>query len=170
MCVNAVGTYYCDCADGTGNNCYDTTTASVNTPEMVLCDFNHCENGGSCFLDADNHPLCKCSGGFTGEACDVIVAESRWSANVGLIAGLSVLGAVLLIVATALIFYFFVYPRFKGPTKLEEAASAGSHLSSEDTQLTKFDTQSTRINKFWPKGPQRYAPQTYNFKSGTTDT
>jgi hypothetical protein len=90
--------------------------------------------------------------------CDVTAMQMSASSKVGLIAGLSVLGAVLLLAAAALIFYFVVYPKIRGPKKYE---AAPSDIASEERQLTKFDQTSTRINKWWPRSPQRYTPQTY---------
>jgi len=152
------------CADGSGNDCYDETAFGRTTPAWVLCDFNHCNNGGTCVV-IDGAEKCRCTSGYSGDTCDIVSAHlgSGSSANVGLIAGLSVLGAVLLIVAAALIFYFFVYPRIRGPKRYE---AAPSDIASSEHGLTKFDQTSTRINKFWPRNAQRYAPETYTAQEG----
>jgi len=75
--------------------------------------------------------------------------------NVGLIAGLSVLGVVLLLLGVAALIYFCVLrPRMM-------AAKKYNGVAEDDQNLTKFDKSSTRINQWWPRSPQRYAPQTY---------
>ena len=33
------------------------------------CDFNLCENGGTCTVDASGTAVCTCSGGWTGANC-----------------------------------------------------------------------------------------------------
>jgi hypothetical protein len=128
---------------------------------MEPCLINHCQNGGLCFLDYEGHSFCRCPDGYAGEDCDIMKTQmSSNSRNVGLIAGLSVLGAVLLLTAAAVIFYFFVYPRIKVQKKYE--AAEASEISASNHGLTKFDQTSTRLTKFWPRNPERYTPETYS--------
>jgi hypothetical protein len=157
-CENTAGTYWCKCADGSGYSCYETTTVPRTTQAMIPCDYNHCQNDGLCFLDSNNFPTCSCTEEFAGEACEIRATQMSASSKVGLIAGLSVLGAVLLLAAAALIFYFVVYPKIKAAKKLEDAPSE----IHSDKSLTKFDQTSTRLTKFWPGNPSRYSPETYS--------
>jgi hypothetical protein len=125
-----------------------------------------CHNGGTCYLNINDQPFCVCTSGFSGEQCDFIAkqvdtSQSSASSNIALIVGLSVGGAILLLVVGGLIFYCFIYPRMRGrPMKYERAASDIS--SGDDQHLAKFDQNSVRIDKFWPKSPPRYTPQTYS--------
>jgi len=160
-CVNAAGTYMCKCADGSAYDCYATTTVAAVTTPMIPCDYNHCQNGGLCFLDSDDHAICSCSEGYAGEICDVVATQMTSQSKVGLIAGLSVLGAVLLLTAAALIFYFCIYPKIKAAQK--NKALSSSPASSDIGSETRFNQSSTRINKFWPSAnPNRYTPETYS--------
>jgi len=154
-CLAAPGTYFCMCPDGVNTNCYVTTEKP--------CPLNHCNNGGSCYLDSNDHAICKCSSGYSGDLCenavDVPVATQILSRNnVGLIAGLSTLGAVLLLAASALIFFCFILPKCRHTKKYD--TDKVSDLSSTHG-LTKFNQSSTRINQWWPRNPERYVPETY---------
>lgn len=165
-CLNTGGSYYCICADGSGSNCYeqlDPITEGTPCEDTV----NHCQNGGSCFIDSKNHVVCSCPNGYTGEICDVAAVQlaSNNKANIGLIAGLSVLGAVLLLAAAGVIFYFFVYPRIRRNEKLYDPAASELTTSSD---RAKFDQTSTRLTKFWPRNPERYTPETYTGSSSDT--
>jgi len=98
---------------------------------------------------------------YSGEQCDFVaqqVSSSSSPSNIALIAGVSALAAVLLLVGCAVVFYCFIYPRIRGPKKYERASS---DLSGDEQNLAKFDQNSVRINKWWPKSPARYTPQTY---------
>jgi len=110
-----------------------------------------------------------CSSGYTGDQCDLAsqqVTSDSSSSSLALIAGLSVLGALLLLVGLAIVFYCFVYPRVKA--KPDSYKRAPSDLSSDEQNLTKFDQNSVKINKWWPKSPQRYVPQTYSVNDEPT--
>jgi hypothetical protein len=155
-CLNVPGTYYCMCSDGVNTNCYVTT--------QQPCSSNPCLNGGSCFLDSNSDAMCTCASGYTGDMCEtvmdspsVIALQSR--NNVALIAGLSTLGAVLLIAAAALIFFCFILPKIRRSKKQYDTDKV-SDLSSTHG-LTKFNQSSTRINQWWPRNPERYVPETY---------
>jgi hypothetical protein len=118
---------------------------------------SQCQNGGLCVSNANQQIVCSCPRGFSGSSCEISSSQLS-STNIGLIAGLSVLGAVLLLVAIALIVYFCVYPRIKAQRKYH---AAPSDISAGTDSQAKFDQNSTRLNAYWPRSPQRYQPQTY---------
>jgi hypothetical protein len=97
--------------------------------------------------------------GYSGTSCEVAWTSIQSGPNITIIVPVVVIGVTLIIAAAVLIYYFcLVRPKRRVARKYEQAPT---DLTSDGSQ-TRFTQSSTRINQYWPRSPQRYAPQTYN--------
>jgi hypothetical protein len=180
-CANAAGTYFCICSDGISYNCYADTGADADPTTLAItpCTNHICESGKICKTDNYNQALCICQDGYDGNQCKVSTSTTpstpssseESNKKVALIAGLvgGIGGAVLLGLLLFLLFFFVICPRKEKPKAYDRAPSEYSDqkgLTMGSSASAKFDTQSTRINPWWPRSPQRYVPQTYSSAPG----